>query len=208
MSPNKHLLLEVTGDFIDCTKEKHLKTLLGLRPVAGYSRENQFDVLLSILQEYGIVRKLEAVISDNSSTNDTFCRAIKAYLGREEDFQWNATQWRVRCMGYIINLAVQGFLFYNSISAEELKSYDELKKKEELKNIKKTKQKFRLLGLFDKFHNIIVDIRSSANCTAEFLALTTKIILLNNRIRWNSWYNSLVITNKLAAAINIYIKNH
>jgi hypothetical protein len=48
-SPNKHLLLGVTRDFVDCTEEKHLKTLLGLRLVAGYSREDQFDVLLSII---------------------------------------------------------------------------------------------------------------------------------------------------------------
>jgi hypothetical protein len=69
-----------------------LKTLLGLRPVTGYSREDQFDVLLPILQEYGIVRKLGAIISDNSGTNDTLCRAIEAYLRREEDLQWSATR--------------------------------------------------------------------------------------------------------------------
>ena len=53
-----------------------------------------------------------------------------------------------------------------------------------------------------------MNIRSSGNRTAEFLALVTKIILLNNRTRWNSWYNSLVIANKLAAAINTYIKDY
>jgi len=53
-----------------------------------------------------------------------------------------------------------------------------------------------------------MDIRSSDNRTAEFLVLTTKIIPLNNRTRWNNWYNSLVVANKLAAAINTYIKDH
>ena len=71
--PNRHLLLGVTGDFIDCIEEKHLKTLLGLRPVAGYSGDDQFDVLLPLLQDYDIVRKLGAVVGDNSSTNDTLC---------------------------------------------------------------------------------------------------------------------------------------
>src|SRR6266536_1038113 len=111
-------------------------------------------------------------------------------------------------MGYIINLAVQGFLFYNSISAEELESYEELEKRGELKDIKEVKRKFRLLNPLGKLHNIIINIRSSGNRTAEFLALATRIIPLNNRIRWNSWYNSLVIANKLTAAINIYTKNH
>jgi hypothetical protein len=208
-SPNKHLLLGVTGDFVDCTEEKHLKTLLALRPVAGHSGEDQFDVLLPILQEYGIVRKLGAVVSDNSGTNDTLCRAIEAYLRREErDLQWSATQWRIRCMGHIINLAVQGFLFHNSISTEELESYDELEKRGELKDTEGVQRKFRLLGPLGKLHNIIVDIRSSANRTAEFLALATRMIPLDNRTRWNSWYNSLVVTNKLAAAVDTYTKDH
>jgi hypothetical protein len=60
-SPNKHLLLGVIGDFIDCTEEKHLKTLLRLRPVVGHSGEDQFDVLLSIIQEYGIYQRDHSV---------------------------------------------------------------------------------------------------------------------------------------------------
>ena len=103
-----------------------MKTLLGLRPVAGHSGKDQFDVLLPILQEYSIIQKLGAVVGNNSSTNDTLCQAIEAYLKREEgDLQWSGTQWRVHCMGHIINLAVQGFLFHNSISAEELELYGE-----------------------------------------------------------------------------------
>src|SRR6266536_585940 len=111
-------------------------------------------------------------------------------------------------MGHIINLAVQGFLFHNSISAEELESYEELEKRGELKNTEGVKRKFRLLNPLNKLHNIIINIRSSGNRTAEFLALATRMIPLDNRTRWNSWYNSLVIANKLAAAINTYTKNH
>ncbi len=99
-------------------------------------------------------------------------------------------------------------MFYNSISAEELESYEELKKRGELKNIEGVKRKFRLLGPLGKLYNIIVDIRSSGNRTAEFLALATRMVPLDNRTRWNSWYNSLVIANKLAAAIDTYIKDH
>ena len=53
-----------------------------------------------------------------------------------------------------------------------------------------------------------MNIRSFGNCTAEFLALAIRMIPLNNRTRWNSWYNSLVIINKLAAAIDTYTKDH
>jgi hypothetical protein len=176
--------------------------------VAGHSGDDQFDVLLPLLQDYDIVRKLGAIVGDNSGTNDTLCRAIEAYLKREEgDLQWSAKQWRVRCMGHVINLTVQGFLFHNSISPEELESYDELEERD-LRDIEEVKQKFRLLGPLGQLHNIIVDIRSSTNRTAEFLALATRMVPLDNRTRWNSWYNSLVVANKLAAAIDTYTKDH
>ncbi len=77
-------------------------------------------------------------------------------------------------------------MFYNSISAEELESYEELEKRGELKDIEKVKRKFRLLNLFGKFYNIIMDIRSSGNRIVEFLALVTRMILLHNRTRWNN----------------------
>jgi hypothetical protein len=111
-------------------------------------------------------------------------------------------------MGHIINLAVQGFLFHNSISAKELELYNELEEKGELKDTEGVKQKFQLLGPLSKLYNIIVDIRSSANRTAEFVVLAIRIVPLDNRTRWNSWYNSLVVANKLAAAIDTYTKDY
>jgi hypothetical protein len=70
---NKHLLLAVTADFVDCTEEKHMKALLALRKVKGHSGELQFAVLLLVLYDYDIIQKLGAVVADNSTTNDTFC---------------------------------------------------------------------------------------------------------------------------------------
>jgi hypothetical protein len=54
-------------------EEKHRKTLLGLHLVVGYSGKVQFDVVLSIIQEYSIIQKLRAIIGDKSSTNNTLC---------------------------------------------------------------------------------------------------------------------------------------
>ena len=55
MSSNNHLLLAVTADFVDCTEEKHMKTLLALQIVKNHNEEEQFAVLLSVLQDYDIV---------------------------------------------------------------------------------------------------------------------------------------------------------
>ena len=42
----------------------------------------------------------------------------------------------------------------------------------------------------------------------EFLELVERLVPLNNCTRWNSWYLSLVVANKLAPSINIYSKDH
>jgi hypothetical protein len=57
-------------------------------------------------------------------------------------------------MGYILNLAVQGFLFHNLITTKELELYNKLEQKGELKDIEKVKQKFQLLSVLSKLHNI------------------------------------------------------
>ena len=53
-----------------------------------------------------------------------------------------------------------------------------------------------------------MNIHSSADHTAEFLKLALRMISLDNCTWWNSWYLSLVVTDKHALSINTYIKNH
>jgi hypothetical protein len=89
---------------------------------------------------------------------------------------------------------------------EEMESFDELEKSQGLKD--EIKRKFRLLGPLGKLHNIIVHIRSSAVRTAEFVKLAKRMIPLDNRTRWNSWYSSLDVADKQASSIDIYTKSH
>jgi hypothetical protein len=204
-SPNRHLLLAVTADFVDYNEERLVKALLGLRAVKGHSGEDQFITLLPILQDYDIVRKLGAVVGDNSGTNDTLCREIEKYLLTEENIIWNASQWRLRCLGHIINLEVQAFLFHNVIEVEELKSYDESEESTDIGD--EAKKKFHLLGPLGKLHNIIINIRGSPSRTAEFLQLAGRMIPLDNRTRWNSWYLSLIVAEEHASSIDTYTKS-
>jgi hypothetical protein len=89
---------------------------------------------------------------------------------------------------------------------EEMELYDELEESRELED--ETKRKFRLLRPLSKLHNIIVNIRGSTICTTEFLELVERMILLDNHIRWNSWYLSLVVADKHTLSIDTYTKNH
>jgi hypothetical protein len=198
-SPNTYLVLAICGQFINI--ENQLQTvLLGLRTIDGHGGEIQFDqALRPVLIEYGIQQKIGILMGDNSGTNDVLCRTLSEYLHIEypRDPEWVITQQRIRCLGHILNLIVQQFLFpkeeteINKILAsyeteEEQEGEDTEKKKKE------RGQKIRTyLGSLGKLHNIVVHIRSSPGRTAEFVENAKRRIPLDNRTRWNSWYQML-----------------
>ena len=68
--------------------------------------------------------------------------------------------------------------------------------------------KFRLLGLFGQGYNIVVYIRKSSARTDHFRKLVGRIILIDNRTRWNSWYNMLLILLKLKGMVEQYYKDY
>jgi hypothetical protein len=110
-------------------------------------------------------------------------------------------------LGHIINLVVQAFLFHNAIEMEELALYDKLEAVGQL-NLEETKRRFCLLGPLGQLYNILVHSRGSAGRTEEFLALTTRMCLLNNCTRWNSWHKCCVVADTLAQPIDTYTKSH
>jgi hypothetical protein len=92
---------------------------------------------------------------------------------------------RIRCIGHIINLVVQAFLFSGVVKIEELESYDEQEQEggTETTDDKAIKVQFRLLEPLGKGHNIVVSIRKSAGRTAEFKELARKMVPMDNRTR-------------------------
>ena len=102
-----------------------------------HSEKKQFAVFLSVLQDYDIVQKLEAVVADNSDTNDTLCQEIKAHLLNKKNLVWESSHWWFCCLDHIINLAVQVFLFHNVIRMKKMKLYDKSETCEKLENMTK-----------------------------------------------------------------------
>jgi hypothetical protein len=48
-----------------------------LRTIKGHASDVQFEQgLLPILKDYNIVRRVGAIVSDNSGTNDVLCRTL------------------------------------------------------------------------------------------------------------------------------------
>ena len=105
--------------------QKKQKALLALKQVASHGSDDQFAILLPVLEDYNIVRKLGAIIADNAPPNNVLCRLIETYWRKELGLVWKAAKWRIRCIGHIINLVVQAFLFANVITLKELELYDE-----------------------------------------------------------------------------------
>jgi hypothetical protein len=70
-SPNYLLFLGITADFVDCKEERHTMALIALPEIDSHSVQAQFDALILVLRDYGIVRKVRAMISNNSNTNNT-----------------------------------------------------------------------------------------------------------------------------------------
>ena len=123
-SPNRLLFLATCGHFVDRDQEKAMRLLLNISCVSGHSGENQFKTLRPIIEDFGIARKLGVIIGDNSSTNDTLCRAVENYFDGSQ-ITWEASSHRLRCVGHIINLIAQAFLFKGYIEQEQLRLYEE-----------------------------------------------------------------------------------
>ena len=206
-SPNQLLLLGIVAHITD-HQEQYKKALLALRPIANHSGAEQFAVLLPVLKDYSIVRKLGAVVGDNATPNDTLCREIQEYMAEEEGIKWDVSRWRLRCTGHIINLAVQAFLFQNALEIEELELYNEQEGQGEIRDKEEKRIKFRLLGPLGQLHNIIVHIRGSTARIQEFTQLAKRLVPLDNRTRWNSWYLMLIVALELQSAIDSYTKSH
>lgn len=208
-SPNNYLFLATCGHFVDHNNSLR-NILLGLRTVSGHSGEDQWDVLFPLLQEYGIERKIGTLVADNSGTNDTLCRTISSSM-RDLDIEWDAVTQRIRCQGHIINLAVQDFLFQGIIDISVIDSYETAEMNGDRQSEKEQKEKqeiFRTMGILGKLHNIIAYSRSSALRTAHFKRKIGRMIPLDNRTRWNSWFQLLHTALDHISGIDEYVREN
>jgi hypothetical protein len=65
-----------------------------------------------------------------------------------------------------------------------------------------------IMGPMGKLHNHVVHIRSSANRTTWFIERAGKMIPLDNRTRWNSWFLMLCVAleEKVKAGLQLYVE--
>jgi hypothetical protein len=87
-------------------------------------------------------------ILDNVFLNDTAVRSILIIEGRLNKYNYR----RLRCLGYIINLAARAFLFSNEAKAFKSSDYEELEVAYKL---------WKQIGLVGQIYYISVFIRLS-----------------------------------------------
>jgi hypothetical protein len=77
----------------------------------GHAGELVAPLIIHTLESYGIEKRLGYVTTDNASANDMLCRAMEESLSIRYGVSWDARHNRLRCLGHILNIAVQAFLF-------------------------------------------------------------------------------------------------
>lgn len=228
-SPNRHLVLGVMGTFVRIEEGRPVRTrlTLGLKNVKSHAGEKQFDAARPLLQEFGIAIRIGALVGDNSTTNDTLCRALERMFRELRTISpWRAKDMRVRCLGHIINLIVKAFLLNKEIlSEEEEEKQDEtfinltvephnqdesliIVNQERGKKKKAPKKVEKLIPVLEKLHAIIVHSLYSANRADEMRELAGRGIPVDVITRWNSWFLSITIACKNQEAITKYTLNH
>jgi hypothetical protein len=113
-SPNKLAIIRVVVYYLDKDLVNR-SYLVGIPRIRGtYTGENIAKAVMPVLLEMGILLKLGYFIADNDGRNDTYVRAIlRKYRPDIKD----SDSRKVRCLGYIINLAAKAFLFGKNADA-------------------------------------------------------------------------------------------
>jgi hypothetical protein len=194
-SPHKNMaVLGVVGHFLT-PEYTNQAILLSLRRLEGsHSGENIAELVIETLQKYQIDR-LGYFVCDNASSNDTAIRDILKSYG----IVGEQNRRRLRCLGHIINLAAQAFLFGKDSEAFESGDLD---------NLETAYQIWQQSGPVGQIHYLVAFIRASSQRREDFTRLQgdQKALqpLLDNKTRWNSTWTMLRRAQLLRRAINLF----
>ena len=234
-APNKTAYQVVTAHFVDELSQLSKATIALREHKEVHGGEQQAEVMIKVIEEYEIPESQIGYLTsrfhflpllpsssilntpnlgDNHGSNDKLCRILQKRFP-----SWNAVQHRIRCIGHVINLAVQAFLFHKDEEAVEvaIQAAEELQREEQHLNIysegeynqdEATQEKWREIGALGKIHNIAVWLRRSTERYQAFLKLAKKMLKRDNDTRWNSWLLMLESAIELETTIRVFLDLH
>lgn len=159
-------------------------------------------MILPLLQRFGINKdNLGYFVLDNAPNNDTTLQELGKQIG------FDPIQKRLRCMGHILNLIAEAYLF----------GQDESSWKENFNKagIKERRELWRQRGELGKLHNLVAHVMGSGKRTDVFtkLQIDSNVgiasgkrwkLVLDGGVRWNSTYLMIRRALELKEALNIY----
>ena len=232
----KKAFLAIVAHFVDAGGNSR-KALLGLPRLRGsHGGQHQAELVNSIIDWYGIARKLGYYIGDNHGSNDKCCRFISRHLREQHQIQWEPKTRRIRCHGHVINLAGQAFIFApdketidvvvdevrrgssnagqggDEMDADGDRDEDDETEDEENKLVtaskKKKRRSWKDIGPLGKLHVIVAYMRASELLYNEFLDAAGRAIPMDNDTRWNSWYTMSAVACELEGHVDTFVKGH
>ncbi|OWT42391.1 hypothetical protein VFPPC_18318 [Pochonia chlamydosporia 170] len=116
-SPHRHGILALCARWIDADL-KPRRALLGMPECKfSHSGEHQAELMLEVLEIYGLSRRLGYHTSDNATSNDTCLQHLSRLLKEKHGGDFNPKLRRIRCVAHILNLSLQAFLLASSKEA-------------------------------------------------------------------------------------------
>jgi hypothetical protein len=171
-SPNGLGICGICAHFVgpEC---RNRSVLIGLKRMKySHSGESTAEQIVPVLQEFGVVgERVGVFVADNAEVNDVAIKEILQQL--RPDIKDPRTR-RGRCLGHILNLAAQAFIFGKDVAAfeESTLGVDESTPIVS-ERMKKAQKAWRERGSIGKLHNIIVSIRISPQRRERFMSCTT-----------------------------------
>ncbi|ERF76287.1 hypothetical protein EPUS_04144 [Endocarpon pusillum Z07020] len=185
--------------------------LLGIREIYGDHRgENIGQTVVDVIREFQAESGLGAFVLDNASNNDTAVRYILNELELHDIHE--EERCRLRCLGHIINLAAQDFIFGQN-SEKWLREHAAIEDSEDIEDLQRS---WVSQGLIGHVQNLISLIRSSPQRRQAFRKITgtdpdpnkqNLMLIQNNTTRWNSTYHMLVRVLELKNHIQVYVNS-
>jgi hypothetical protein len=193
-SPNCYAIMAIVAHYIDSSGERQAK-LIALRSIDGeHTGENMAALLLKVFREYKIGSRVGFFMLDNASTNDVCVDLVlrKLYPGMNEK---QRRRRRLRCLGHVINLAAQAFLFGKQ-SREILDELNLAYRRHDFEEIAKV---WRKQGVLGRLHNIVRYIRMTPQRRAEW----RKTVIGTEK--W-SLFDGLEVSSSLIASCSVSVK--
>ncbi|KAM0742705.1 hypothetical protein ACQRIT_002882 [Beauveria bassiana] len=113
-SPQRKAYIAVHAQWVD--EEYNLrKALLGLPNLRhSHAGAAMTPHVMNIIRKYSLAHRIGYFTGDNDAKNDTCLHQLASELSEEYGLVFDAASSRTRCVGHIINLSLQAFLFATS----------------------------------------------------------------------------------------------